>query len=118
MKTFTLNDKNSIPAIGLGTWKSRQGNAYRAVNTAYSPLGSLDRPESMKQRHEPPLLDNETVKVTAAKEGLTSAQLLIAWAINRGTSVIPKSSNPERIAENLAAASPHSRPQLKPLSIR
>lgn len=73
--------------------------------TAYSPLGSGDRPESLKQKGEPPVLDNDVVKATAAEEGLTPAQLLIAWAIDRGTSVIPKSANPGRIAENLAAVS-------------
>ncbi|MGB7087996.1 MAG: aldo/keto reductase [Phormidesmis sp.] len=72
--------------------------------TAYSPLGSGDRPESMKQKDEPPLLENEAVKAIAQKEGLSTAQLLIAWAIDRGTVVIPKSTNAERIAENLAAA--------------
>ncbi len=73
--------------------------------TAYSPLGSGDRPDSMKASHEPSLLANEQVQAIAADEGLSPAQLLIAWAIDRGTSVIPKSTNPGRIAENLAAAS-------------
>ncbi|MEM9451610.1 MAG: aldo/keto reductase [Cyanobacteria bacterium P01_E01_bin.6] len=73
--------------------------------TAYSPLGSRDRPDSMKASDEPPLLDNDVVKATAVAEGLTPAQLLIAWAIARDTSVIPKSTNPRRIAENLAATS-------------
>ncbi|MEB3212499.1 MAG: aldo/keto reductase, partial [Leptolyngbyaceae bacterium] len=73
--------------------------------TAYSPLGSSDRPDSMKAANEPPLLDNDVVKTTAESEGLTPAQLLIAWAIDRGTSVIPKSTNGDRIAENFAAAS-------------
>ena len=72
--------------------------------TAYSPLGSGDRPDSMKQKDEPPLLENDTVKSVAEKEDLTPAQLLIAWAIDRGTVVIPKSTNPGRIAENFAAA--------------
>ena len=73
--------------------------------TAYSPLGSGDRPDSMKAKDEPPLLENETVIATAQQEGITPGQLLIAWAIARGTSVIPKSTNPDRIAENLRAAS-------------
>ena len=72
--------------------------------TAYSPLGSGDRPESMKAKDEPPLLENETVKAVAVSEGVSAAQLLIAWAINRGTVVIPKSTNAGRIAENLTAA--------------
>lgn len=73
--------------------------------TAYSPLGSRDRPDSMKASNEPPLLENEQVIRIATEENLTPAQLLIAWAIDRGTSVIPKSTNPTRIAENLVAAS-------------
>ena len=72
--------------------------------TAYSPLGSGDRPESMKQKGEPPLLENETVQAIAREENLTPAQLLIAWAIARDTVVIPKSTNPARIEENLQAA--------------
>lgn len=71
--------------------------------TAYSPLGSSDRPDSMKAKDEPPLLENETVKATADKEGVTPAQLLIAWALSRDTVVIPKSTNAGRIAQNLAA---------------
>ena len=31
-------------------------------------------------------------------------QVLIAWGLQRGTAVIPKSSNPERIRQNRAAA--------------
>ncbi len=72
--------------------------------TAYSPLGSGDRPASMKAKDEPPLLENEEVSAIAAQENLSPAQLLIAWALDRDTVVIPKSTNAERIAENLAAA--------------
>jgi alcohol dehydrogenase (NADP+) len=90
--------------------------------TAYSPLGSGDRPDSMKQKGEPPLLENEVVKSTAEKEGITPAQLLIAWAIDRGTVVIPKSTSAQRIAENFAAAShqlsPEARSALEGIDIR
>jgi alcohol dehydrogenase (NADP+) len=72
--------------------------------TAYSPLGSLDRPAMMKQANEPALLHSDLVTGIATDLGVTPAQVLIAWAISRGTSVIPKSANPERIAQNLAAA--------------
>lgn len=81
--------------------------------TAYSPLGSGDRPDSMKQKDEPPLLDNETVISTAEKEGVTPAQLLIAWAIARDTVVIPKSTNAGRIAQNFEAASYSISPEAK-----
>ena len=36
----------------------------------------------------------------ARKYGKTSAQLILAWLICRGVSVIPKSNNPGRIREN------------------
>jgi len=73
-------------------------------HTAYSPLGSNDRPESMRKAGQPPLLEHETVVRVAKDEGVTPGQLLIAWAIARGTSVIPKSANPGRIKENFDAA--------------
>lgn len=72
--------------------------------TAYSPLGSIDRPETMKADGEPVLLEDTALARIAARHDATVAQVLIAWALRRGTSVIPKSVNPARLAENLAAA--------------
>lgn len=71
--------------------------------TAYSPLGSKDRPKRLLKADEPSLLDNPTIKDIAAKHQCTAAQVLISWAIHRDTAVIPKSVNPKRIRENLAA---------------
>ena len=72
--------------------------------TAYSPLGSRDRPEGLKSADEPVLLEDPTLQEIAASHDASVAQVLIAWAVHRGTSVIPKSVNPTRLAENLAAA--------------
>ncbi len=71
--------------------------------TAYSPLGSPDRPDGMRLADEPVLLEDPTLATVAARVGATKGQVLIAWALQRGTSVIPKSVNPKRLAENLAA---------------
>ncbi len=72
--------------------------------TAYSPLGSRDRAGAMKADNEPVLLEDPTIADIAKRHGASPAQVLISWAIHRGTAVIPKSVNPERIAQNLAAA--------------
>ncbi|KAK9243039.1 NADP-dependent oxidoreductase domain-containing protein [Lipomyces tetrasporus] len=58
--------------------------------TAYSPLGS----------NTGPLQEEPAIKDMAAKYNKTAAQVLISWAIQRGTSVIPKSVTPSRIEQN------------------
>lgn len=58
--------------------------------TAYSPLG-----------HEgPQLFQEEIIKTLAKKYHKKPAQILLNWAVNRETIVIPKSTTPERIIEN------------------
>jgi len=74
------------------------------IVTAYSPLGSRDRPERLKEDDEPVLLEDPAILRIAARLGGTSAQVLLAWALARDTAVIPKSTNPDHIRENLATA--------------
>ncbi len=78
--------------------------ANDVVTTAYSPLGSLDRPPSMKAADEPNMLEHPEIVRVAQNNNASPAQVLIAWALCRGTSVIPKSVNPERMKQNLRAA--------------
>jgi alcohol dehydrogenase (NADP+) len=73
--------------------------------TAYSPLGSGDRSEGMKQDNEPNMLENDTIKSIANKYNASPGQVLIHWSADRGTAVIPKSTNEGRIKENLASDS-------------
>lgn len=72
--------------------------------TSYSPLGSSDRPDFMKTGTEPSLLENDVIVSIAAAHGCTPAQVLLAWHVQRGVSVIPKTVTPQRLRENLAAA--------------
>ncbi|MCP4081995.1 MAG: aldo/keto reductase [Planctomycetaceae bacterium] len=77
---------------------------HSIVFTAYSPLGSGDRPETMKTAGEPSLFTDPVLLALAEKNNLSIAQLMLAWAVNRGTVPIPKSANEDRQIQNLAAA--------------
>jgi alcohol dehydrogenase (NADP+) len=71
--------------------------------TAYSPLGSKDRISKIKKDDEPNLFELPIIKNLAAKYDKTPAQILIAYGLNRGISVIPKSTNAGRIKQNIEA---------------
>lgn len=71
--------------------------------TAYSPLGSPDSAAMMRRHDDVLLTQHPTIVEIADAHQATPGQVLIAWAIARGTSVIPKSVNPGRIAENWGA---------------
>lgn len=73
------------------------------VVTAYSPLGSGDRPKGMKKKDEPILLDNPVIQQVASRHQVSPAQVLLAWGLARQTVVIPKSVNPVRLRQNLEA---------------
>ncbi|MDZ7604731.1 MAG: aldo/keto reductase [Cyclobacteriaceae bacterium] len=69
------------------------------ILTAYSPLGS-DLPKG----DAPNIMNDPVISAIANNHGTSNAQVLIAWAIQRGTSVIPKSVKPDRIKQNFEAA--------------
>ena len=76
--------------------------AHNIHLTAYAPLGSAYR-VAEKEVDFPILLENDTIHKIAAKHQATPAQVAIAWGIQRGTAVIPKSVKASRIAENFEA---------------
>lgn len=65
--------------------------------TAYSPLGR----QGVKTIEGPKLFDESIIQALAVKHKKTPAQILLNWAISRGTIAIPKSVIPEQIAENI-----------------
>lgn len=79
-------------------------NSQDILLTAYSPLGSGDRPDGLKAESEPNLFQAEVILDLASKYGISVGQVMLAWAVNRGTIPIPKSANPDRLEQNLAAA--------------
>lgn len=68
--------------------------------TNYASLGSQDRPG--RPDNEPVLMEDPTIKAIAEKHGVSPAAVLLKWGLEEGSSVIPKSVNPERQKQNLA----------------
>jgi len=62
---------------------------YGVVTEAYSPLGVGK------------LLEHPAIAAVAAAHGKSAAQVLIRWSLQMGNVVIPRSSSPQRIAENI-----------------
>eukprot|EP00884_Botryococcus_braunii_P000023 jgi/Botrbrau1/10020/Bobra.0012s0107.1 len=70
--------------------------------TAYSPLGSPDSATMQNRGESPPeLLKDPVVAKIAEKLGKHPAQVLIRWAIQNKTSVIPKASSKSHLRSNL-----------------
>ncbi|TVZ08884.1 alcohol dehydrogenase (NADP+) [Cellulophaga sp. RHA_52] len=64
--------------------------------TAYAPLGSLVDENSTLR-----LLENDTIKNIAKARRMSPAQVALAYTIQRGIAVIPKSINEARLLQNL-----------------
>ncbi|MBP1994312.1 aldo/keto reductase [Paenibacillus eucommiae] len=61
------------------------------LHEAWGPLGQGNRS----------LFENEELQSIARRHQKTVGQVILRWHLNRGTIVIPKSSNPQRIKENI-----------------
>jgi alcohol dehydrogenase (NADP+) len=86
-----------FPQTELVEWSK----AHDIVVTAYCPLGSPARPENFRSSDEPiDVLKNAVVARIAEAHGKSPAQVLIRWALQRGTVPLPKSVTPVRIAQN------------------
>ncbi|KAI6778151.1 aldehyde reductase [Emericellopsis cladophorae] len=88
----TVNQIEAHPYLQqpeLLEWSKQQG----ILITAYSPSGN-------NIYNLPKALDDPEVVAIAKEIGRQPAQVLIQWAIQRGTVVLPKSVTPSRIEEN------------------
>ena len=70
--------------------------------TAFSPLGAQSYFELNMAEAGESLLGAAAVMVAAQAHDKTPAQVLLRWGVQRGTAVIPKTTKPERMRENLA----------------
>jgi len=67
--------------------------------TAYSPLGSPDRPWAKPD--DPKLLDDPKLVELSKKLKKSPAQIILRWQGQRGVIVIPKTVNKTRLIENI-----------------
>ncbi|KAI0687942.1 Aldo/keto reductase [Cerioporus squamosus] len=81
-----------LPSFELKAYCEGKG----IVLTAYSPLG---RPKEYDGK--PVFLTDEDVVRISKAHNATPGQVALSWGVQRGTIVIPKSENPERIKQNI-----------------
>ncbi|MDA9770616.1 aldo/keto reductase [Emcibacteraceae bacterium] len=70
--------------------------------TAFSPLAALSYIPMNMAGEGSNVLNEVVVKAAAIRIGRTPAQIVLRWALQRGTAIIPKSSNRNRMTENIA----------------
>jgi D-xylose reductase len=74
----------------------------RIAVTGFSPLGALSYLSLGMAGHDESVFEQPVVRATANRHGKTPAQVVLRWGVQRGTAVVPKTTRPERLAENLA----------------
>jgi D-xylose reductase len=70
--------------------------------TAFSPLVAASYISLHMADADESALQQPVVREAAQRHGKTPAQVLLRWGVQRGTAVIPKTTRPERLSENLA----------------
>lgn len=71
--------------------------------TAFSPLGAGSYCELEMATPEESVLREPVVQAIAGNHQRTAAQIVLRWAIQRGTAVVPKTVSTERLLENWQA---------------
>ncbi|KAI0671193.1 NADP-dependent oxidoreductase domain-containing protein [Trametes maxima] len=101
LRNLTANSLKYTPAVNqveLNYWNPQPellkwAKEHDLLLQAYSPLGGTNQVKQTLQLPE--------VQETAKALGITPAQAIISWHIQRGTNVLPKSVTPARVIENL-----------------
>jgi diketogulonate reductase-like aldo/keto reductase len=77
-------------------------DAERGILTqAWSPIGGITFYPGPWREDRRSVLQDPTIAAIAAAHGKSPAQVMLRWGIQEGRSVIPKSTNPARIAQNI-----------------
>jgi D-xylose reductase len=69
--------------------------------TAFSPLAAQSYFSIGMARPEESVLDEAVVRRAAERANKTPAQVVLRWGVQRGTSIVPKTSQPNRLRENI-----------------
>lgn len=72
------------------------------AETGFSPLGAQSYFALNMAEQDESVLESGPVRQIAEAHGRTPAQVVLRWAVQRGTAVVPKTSRIERMRENLA----------------
>ena len=72
--------------------------------TGFSPLGAPSYVSIGFADESDSVLKEPVVGQIAETLGCTPGQVVLAWGVQSGTSIVPKTEKPERLKENLAAA--------------
>jgi 2,5-diketo-D-gluconate reductase A len=118
-----LVDDGAVRAIGVSNFLPEHLDAIAAVGSRRPAVNQIEIHPTFQQQHlvavsrdhgaavqaYSPLgqgadLGAEAVVAAATAHDVSPAQVVLAWHLQRGHIVIPKSSKRERMAENLAAA--------------
>ena len=70
--------------------------------TAFSPLAAQSYISIGMARADESVLEQRVVQECAARHNRTPAQIVLRWGVQRGTAIVPKTTNPQRLRENLA----------------
>jgi diketogulonate reductase-like aldo/keto reductase len=74
------------------------GTEHGILTQAWSPIGGIT---FYRDGEHTSTLQDTVIGGVATAHGKTSAQVMLRWGIQHGRSVIPKSTKPSRIAENI-----------------
>jgi diketogulonate reductase-like aldo/keto reductase len=104
--TALLDQATVVPAVNQievhPYFAQREVQAFGAehgiLTQAWSPIGGIT---FYRDSGHTSTLQDPTIGEIAKVHGKTSAQVMLRWHLQQGRSAIPKSTNPQRIAENI-----------------
>jgi len=70
--------------------------------TAFSPFGASSYVELDMARGDEAVIERTEIVALAERVERTPAQVVLRWALQRGTSIVTKTTRPERLVENAA----------------